>query len=254
MSRDDASGEQELRRRLSELEQADRRKLELWGLLAHDLANYVAPARMALHMLQEPRANSSTRKKAEALLGSHLEQMYKLIDTLRDVTRATDGTELNREETELAPIVSRAVCSIRTLLDERRHDLQVSIPEVAMRVWGDPNRLERVVTHLLHNAAMYSQPGCRISVSAQTEGDQLELRVRDTGMGIPPELLPHVFELFVRASPYRAHGSLGIGLALVRKLVELHGGTITAHSAGSGAGSEFVVRLPATRPGSRQTG
>jgi signal transduction histidine kinase len=243
--------EQELQRRLTELERADRRKLELLGVLAHDVANYVAPARMALHMLQDKQADEAARKRAEALLAGHLEQMYKLIDTLRDIARVTDGLPLNREDTELAPIVARAVSAVRGLVDERRHDLQVAIPPGDMRLFADAARVEQVLTQLLQNAATYSQAGGRIELSAQREGDQIALRVRDRGLGIAPDLLPHIFELFVRSGP-RMHGSLGIGLALARKLVELHGGTLTAHSDGPGTGSEFVVRLPA--PASRTAG
>ena len=173
--------------------------------------------------------------------------LARLVDDLMDVARISRGRiELRKEVVELAAIVARVVQTIGHSAGELRHDLAVSLPEQPVLLDADPTRLEQILWNLLSNAIKYTEPGGRISLTAGRQDGDLVLHVCDTGIGIPAEMLPHVFEMFSRAKPvsYRGEGGLGIGLGLVKNLVELHGGTIEAHSDGPDRGSEFLVRLP----------
>jgi CheY-like chemotaxis protein len=175
------------------------------------------------------------------------------VDDLLDVSRITRGkVTLARELLDLSTIINRAVETSRPLIDERRHKLTVAFPPEPARVEGDLTRLVQVVGNLLNNAAKYTDEGRQIWLEAAEEGDEAVIRVRDNGMGISADLLPHVFALFTQAerSLDRSHGGLGIGLTLVRHLVEMHGGRVEARSEGPGRGSEFIVRLPALAQGS----
>jgi CheY-like chemotaxis protein len=173
--------------------------------------------------------------------------LVRLIDDLMDVARISKGKlELHKEVVDLHTVVRQAVETARPQIDDRRHQLTVSLPNGPIRLEADPTRLEQVFWNLLNNAAKYTDPGGRIDLSAEAVGGQVAVRVRDTGVGIEPAMLPRLFQMFVQVGEHKEHaqGGLGIGLGLVRRLVEMHGGSITAHSEGRGRGSEFAVRLP----------
>ncbi len=174
--------------------------------------------------------------------------LARLVDDLMDVARINKGKiELRKEVLELAPIVAHAVESARVAIEGRGHHLAVTLPEESVRVEADPTRMEQVLDNLLSNASKYTDPGGRITLAVERRDGEVEIRVADTGIGIEPAMLPRIFEMFAQVDgrSARSGGGLGIGLGLVRSLVEMHGGTIKAHSAGPGTGSEFVVRLPA---------
>jgi signal transduction histidine kinase/ActR/RegA family two-component response regulator len=236
------------RQRLEEaLRQADRRKDEFLAMLAHELRNPLAPVRNALHILREHGADAEGVEALRAMMQRQIEHLSRLVDDLLDVSRITQGTiRLRKEVVELAPLVCHTVEALRPAVEARRLDLTVSLPEEPIRLQADPTRLEQVLTNLLANAAKFTALGGAIVLTAQRKDDGVELCVRDTGAGIAPEVLPHVFELFVQAERGldRSEGGLGIGLTLVQRLVELHGGTVQAASAGLGRGSEFSVWLP----------
>ena len=173
--------------------------------------------------------------------------LARLIDDLMDIARINRGKiELRKETLLLAPVVQRAIESVRWALERRGHHLAITLPEEPISLLADPTRLEQILGNLLNNSIKYTEPGGAIEVVVERQGCHVVVRVRDSGIGIEPELLPRIFDIFVQATDHRdrAQGGLGIGLSLVRRLVEMHGGNITAHSAGTGKGSEFVVRLP----------
>jgi CheY-like chemotaxis protein len=179
------------------------------------------------------------------MMERQVEHMARLVDDLLEVSRITRGTiELRREPVDLAGIVRAAVETSLPLIEAGGHKLEVIMPPDLLIVDGDPIRLTQVFANLLNNAAKYTDSGGRIVLTATREGDSLAISVRDNGLGIPPEVLPHVFDLFVQGHADRGQGGLGIGLTLARKLVEMQGGTISARSEGPGRGSEFIVRLP----------
>jgi CheY-like chemotaxis protein/two-component sensor histidine kinase len=176
--------------------------------------------------------------------------MVRLVDDLLDVSRVMRGKVVLRKETvELASVVARAVETAQPLIEAQGHELTIRLPDESLPLEADPVRLAQVIGNLLTNAAKYTEPGGRICLTAHRQGDLAVLCVRDTGIGIPPDMLPKVFDLFVQVdhSTTKAQGGLGIGLTLVKSLVEMHGGTVHAHSAGPCEGSEFVVRLPLSR-------
>jgi signal transduction histidine kinase len=160
------------------------------------------------------------------------------------------GIQLHHERLEMRGIVERALESTRPLIDRFKHELSVSLPSDPLWLEGDPTRLDQVIVNLLNNAAKYTDQGGQIRLITQQQGADIVVRIIDTGIGIAPELLPRVFDLFTQGDRTldRSQGGLGIGLSLVKKLVELHGGTVAVHSAGLGQGSEFIVRLPAVFP------
>jgi signal transduction histidine kinase len=183
------------------------------------------------------------------VIGRQVRHLVRLIDDLLDVSRITRGKiELRRATVDAEKVLAGAVAAVRGFVEDRRHRLDVSC-EPGLYLEADPTRLEQIVVNLLTNAAKYTEPGGEIRLTAARDADarQIVIRVRDTGVGIPTDQLPRMFELFVQGdrSLERAEGGLGIGLTLVRKLAEMHGGTALAHSDGPGQGSEFIVRLPA---------
>ncbi len=225
--------------------EADRRKDEFLDTLAHELRNPLASILNVLHLMTRSRGadHEADRAMAERLV----KHLARLVDDLLDVSRINKGKiELRKEVVELTPIVDRVVQVVSHAADERRHDLMVSLPEAPVLVNVDPTRLEQILWNLLSNAVKYTEPGGQIAVTARRHEGDLVLHVRDTGIGIPAEVLPHVFEMFSRIRPatYPGQGGVGIGLGLIKSLVELHGGTIEAHSDGLGKGSEFLVRMP----------
>lgn len=193
------------------------------------------------------RGDSSTERE-QAVIRRQVSHLTRLVDDLMDIARITRGrVVLKPSSTEVADIVQRAVEMAQPLFEERRHRLHVQQPDVPLRWWGDAARLVQVLTNLLTNAARYTPPEGEIWLDVQQEADELRFEVRDTGTGIRPEVLPHVFDLFYQSHACgadRAEGGLGLGLALVKNLVTLHGGMAEAHSDGSGRGSRFIVRLP----------
>jgi PAS domain S-box-containing protein len=231
----------------AQLREADRLKDEFLAMLAHELRNPLAPVRNALHVLKLPAADGEVLQQARNLAERQVQHMARLLDDLLDVSRISRGRiELHNELVDVTSLITRTVEAIRSLIEERRHELTVSLPPEPLRVLGDATRLEQVLTNLLNNAAKYTDPGGHIWMSAEREADEVVLRVRDTGIGISADMLPKIFDLFVQAERRldRSQGGVGIGLTLVHKLVKMHGGSITASSAGPGRGSEFTVRLP----------
>jgi PAS domain S-box-containing protein len=238
--------ERQLLEQAAALADLDRRKDEFLAMLSHELRNPLAPILNAVEVLQSERTENRRQQKAEAIIERQVGQLTHLVDELLDVSRTiTDRIQLRREQVAVSGIAERAVETVRPLLDQRQHELTVSLPPDPISVYGDAARLEQVVTNLLTNAAKYTNEGGHIWLSVQQEGDKAVLRVRDTGVGIAPAFLPHLFDLFTQAerSSDRSQGGLGIGLALVKRLVEMHEGTIGVSST-LGQGSEFVVSLP----------
>jgi len=226
-----------------DIRESDLRKDEFLAMLAHELRNPLAPVRSGLDLLE---ASGSDAAVVEPMR-RQVEHLVRLVDDLLDVSRITQGMiDLQREVLDLRRIAGAAVETSRPVLDAHDHSLQVSLPDEPLTVEGDPVRLTQVLTNLLNNAARYTDDGGQISLSAAREGSDAVLRVRDTGAGISGEMLSRIFDLFVQAdrSLDRAKGGLGIGLTLVRRLVEMHNGSVQAFSAGPGLGSEFVIRLP----------
>jgi PAS domain S-box-containing protein len=242
----------ELRRAEEALREADRRKDEFLAVLAHELRNPLAPIRYAVAMARKGGRPEAERLRAQAIIERQVEHMGRLLDDLLDVSRITRGTLILRRSTvDLAAVVAAAQESARPLIEARDHTLAVQLPSEMLRLVADPVRLAQVLANLLVNAAKYTDPGGRIELEARRKGGELIIAVRDNGIGISAEMMPRVFTLFAQASPAleRSEGGLGIGLALVRGLLELHGGSVSAHSGGAGQGSEFLVRLPIGNPG-----
>ena len=239
---------------LDELEQARdaiaasaQRKDEFLAMLAHELRNPLAPIRNALHLLSERAVPEEERVALRAMMTRQVDHMVRLVDDLVEVSRLSRGTiELRREAVEVADVLRNAIDLSRPLIDQGRHDVKLELPDTPLSVDADPVRLAQVFGNLLNNAAKYARSGGEIRIRAGRERDDVVVSVRDRGIGIEPDVLPHVFELFTqgRREAHRAQDGLGIGLTLVRSLVEMHGGSVSASSAGRGQGSEFVVRLP----------
>jgi PAS domain S-box-containing protein len=251
--------ERELRQRAEELARADRQKNEFLAMLAHELRNPLAPIDNALQVLRQGHTEPGQRETdldwAIELMSRQVRHMARLIDDLLDVSRITRGKiTLRRELIAPQALIAHAVESVQPLVTAKRHDLTVTLPPPGLPLFldADPARLEQVLCNLLNNAVKYTSEGGQIRLGAAVEdqGRTLAFRVSDNGIGIAPDVLPSVFELFRQAdrSLDRAQGGLGIGLTLVRTLVTMHDGTVQAHSAGIGQGSEFVVRLPLAAP------
>jgi PAS domain S-box-containing protein len=242
--------EEELQKRNEALQEADRNKDEFLAVLAHELRNPLAPVFSALSILEQDNLPDDTRRHAREIIDRQVRQLSRLVDELLDVSRITRGKiQLKKKPVDLQAIINSAVETCRPLIDAHKHELTVVVPPEPIWLEGDPTRIEQVIVNLLNNSAKYSKDASRITLTAELAGDKTVLAVQDTGIGIAPELLPHIFDLFTQAdrSLERSQGGLGIGLTLVRKLVELHDGTVEAHSEGIGKGSEFVIRLPALR-------
>ena len=230
-----------------ELSDLDRRKDEFLAMLSHELRNPLAAISNAVQLLRLQQGGENLiQQQARAIIERQTGQLKHLIDDLLEVSRITTGrVRLRRERVAMAGIVQAAVETVRPLIDQRKHELTVSLPPEPIWLNADASRMEQVVVNLLTNAAKYPDEGGHIALTVQQEVGACVLRVRDTGVGIPAELLPHIFDLFMQAERLmdRSQGGLGIGLSLVRRLVELHGGTVEVSSE-PGQGSEFVVRLP----------
>jgi PAS domain S-box-containing protein len=239
--------EEELRRLTAELSEADRRKDEFLATLAHELRNPLAPIRNGLQVLRLAGTNGEAVEQTRTMMDRQLSQMVRLVDDLLDVSRITrNKLELRKEPVELSAVVNSAVETSRPLIEACNHELTVTLPPSPIYLEADLTRLAQVFSNLLNNAARYTERGGHIGLTAKKQEKEVLVAVQDDGIGIRPDMLPKVFELFTQAdrSLERAHGGLGIGLTLVKRLVEMHGGTVEARSQGQDHGSEFVVRLP----------
>jgi signal transduction histidine kinase len=241
----------ERQRAQSALQDADQRKDEFLAMLSHELRNPLAAIDGAVRLMQHKNLFDPQLAWARDVLGRQLEHLGRLIDDLLDISRISRGKiTLRREPVDLVTVIARAVETVRPLIETRKHELRVQMPDQGVRLHGDLVRLTQVVSNLLTNSAKYSDDGSRIELLVSTlsgeDGEQIEIRVRDSGIGIAPDQLGQVFELFRQLeNPLaRKEGGLGVGLALARGLVEMHGGQIEANSPGVGRGSEFIVRLP----------
>jgi PAS domain S-box-containing protein len=229
------------------LREENRRKTEFLAMLAHELRNPLAPIINAVEILRVRDAADPIARKQRDVIARNARHLARLVDDLLEVSRINEGKiALRRVRVELAEVVEQAVTSARVLIEERRHRLAVSVPPEPLVLEADPTRLVQVLVNLLNNAAKYTPEGGEISLSASREDGEAVVRVRDNGVGMNPDLQERVFDLFVQGERNlaRTEGGLGVGLTLSRRLVELHGGTISARSDGPGRGSEFTVRLP----------
>jgi PAS domain S-box-containing protein len=229
------------------LQEADRRKDEFLATLAHELRNPLAPIRNSLHLLRLSSDLSPALSQVRDIMERQVNHMVRLIDDLLDVSRISRGKiELRKEFVELATIVSTAVEANRPLVESAGHQLALSLPAQPIFLEADPVRLAQIIGNLINNAAKYTPAGGQIWFTAQVEGAEVVLSVRDDGLGISSEMLPRVFDMFAQLDHTisRSQGGLGIGLTLTKSFVEMHGGRIEARSEGTGCGSEFVVRLP----------
>ena len=236
-----------LRESQARLKEADRRKDEFLATLAHELRNPLAPIRNALQIMRLTH-EAVIHENARSIIERQLQQMIHLVDDLLDVSRISQGkVELRREHADLATVVQAAVETSRPLIDAGKHELTLRLPPPgALIVDVDVARITQVIANLLNNAAKYTPQQGRIEIAAERANDHARISVKDSGVGIPTEMLPQVFEIFAQIDRTleRAQGGLGIGLALVKSLVELHGGSVEVHSPGQGHGSKFVVNLP----------
>lgn len=238
------------------LREADRRKDEFLATLAHELRNPLAPIRNAAELLRLNAADDRQRERAREIISRQVRRMGLLLDDLLDVSRITQQRlVLKKENVSLAAVVSTAIETARPMIDSKQHSLRVSLPSESVEIEADPLRLSQALSNLLHNAAKYTDPRGAIQLSAVVTAAELRIDVSDSGIGIDPRVLPAIFQMFTQVdSPIdRAEGGLGIGLALVKGLVALHGGTVEAVSAGAGRGSTFTIRLPGPRIGARQS-
>jgi CheY-like chemotaxis protein len=213
-------------------------------------ATRTAPLRNSLHILQLSTSSNPAAEQVCEMMERQMGHLVRLVDDLMEVSRITRGkVELRLEPTELAAVIRSAVEASRPLIDASHHQLAITVPPERLIINGDLVRLSQVVSNLINNAAKYMDDGGQIWLGAKQQGDIVRISVRDTGIGIPAEMLPHIFKMFTQVdrSTRQAQGGLGIGLTLVRTLVEMHGGQVEAHSLGVGQGSEFVIQLPLSK-------
>ncbi|HEU4459082.1 MAG TPA: HAMP domain-containing sensor histidine kinase [Methylibium sp.] len=229
------------------LAEEDRRKDRFLAVLSHELRNPLAPIRTAATLLTMPGVPEADRARACEIVKRQSGHMARLLDDLLDIGRVTRGKlVLQRRSVELREVIDAAIETARSRIEERRHAFAVTLPDAACRLEADPLRLAQLIANLLTNAAKFTEPGGRLSLTAERAGSLVAIRVRDDGIGIEPGALESIFDMFSQAhgDASRAQGGLGIGLALARGLAELHGGSLAAFSAGPGHGSEFVLKLP----------
>jgi signal transduction histidine kinase len=234
-------------RQAEALREADRRKDDFLAMLAHELRNPLAPIRNGLEILRLSDGDADSVRRTQAMMHRQVEHLSRLVDDLLDVSRITRGkAELRLQPIDLKSVLTRAVETVRPLIDARKHRLVVSQPTRPVWISGDLARMTQVVANLLTNAAKYSENDGHIDLVLEEDESSAFVTVRDTGVGIPTEMLPRVFDLFTQLGRTldRSDGGLGIGLTLVKSLVEMHGGSVSAASEGPGRGSEFAVRLP----------
>jgi PAS domain S-box-containing protein len=236
-------------RKLSEAELRDtaRRKDEFLATLSHELRNPLAPIRTAIEVMRLAREDREALEKARVTVERQLQHLVRITDDLLDVSRISqDKVWLRRERIDVRSVIQNAIETTRPFLDTQAHSLIVQLPEAPLWVDGDFTRLVQSIANLLNNAAKYTDPGGRIEVAAAQDRSNAIVSVTDTGIGIESHMLPRIFDMFMQVQEFhnRTHGGLGIGLSLAKRFIELHGGTLDAHSEGSGHGSTFVVRIP----------
>jgi PAS domain S-box-containing protein len=244
--------EERLQEATERLKEADRRKDEFLAMLAHELRNPLAPLRAGLDVLRRTGRQGPAVEKIQGIMERQVEHLVRLVDDLLEVSRINRGViELKKEWVDLTSVVSNAAEACRQLIEARKLEFRLALPGEPLWIEADPVRIAQVVSNLLNNAAKYTDPGGRIELQVKLQGDEAIMTVADTGIGIPADMLTHVFDLFAQVdrTVRRAQGGLGIGLALVRDLVRLHGGDVTAESQGEGLGSRFLVRLPLAAAG-----
>ncbi len=235
------------RKRADGLAEANRNREEFMALLSHELRSPLSPIINAVNILRQMKTNDPIIEQAGTVINRQVGRMVRLVDDLLDISRITKGKlRLTKEQLDLRVAVSRAAETARPFMDARKHDFSISLPIKPVWVQADPARMEQVVVNLLNNAAKYTESGGLIRMTVDQEGAEAAIRVRDNGVGIAPELLPHIFELFtqVDGSLGRSYGGLGIGLALASNLVSMHDGVLRASSAGPDQGCEFTIKLP----------
>jgi PAS domain S-box-containing protein len=240
-------GASKIARDITARKEEDRRKSEFLALLAHELRNPLAPMRNGLQVLRLAGNNRAEAERARTLMERQLQHLVRLVDDLLDVSRISRGKlRLRKERITVQAAAEHALEVCGQVVKDQGHELMVRLPEEPVYVDADRTRLAQALCNLLTNAAKYSDPGSRIWLTAERQGGEAVLRVKDTGIGIPPDLLPRVFDLFMQVdrSLEKSQGGLGVGLTIVKRLVEMHGGSVEAHSEGPGRGSEFVIRLP----------
>lgn len=239
--------EQQMHDMMTELKQTDRRKDEFLAMLAHELRGPLAPLRNGLQLLKRPDITPEQVRQIRAAMERQLNQMVRLVNDLIDANRITrNKLDLRSELVDLAAVIQQSIETCQPLADAARHQISVALPSRPRYLNADPARLTQVFANILHNACKYTEPGGRIWISVQLTDDEVSVHFKDTGVGIPANKLGSIFELFTQVdrTPERSQGGLGIGLSLVKRLVEMHGGSVKAFSEGPGRGSEFVVRLP----------
>ena len=243
--------EDNLRRLAADLSETDRRKDEFLATLAHELRSPLAPLLNMLEVMKRSEGDTGTLRRARATIERQLGQLVRLVDDLLDLNRITHNRlELRRSDVDLSPVIHQAVEVSRPIADAAGHEIRLSLPAEPIHLHADAARLAQVFGNLLNNSCKYTRPGGTISIAAERRGEAAIVSVRDNGIGIPQNKLESIFEMFTQVDPSleRSQGGLGIGLTLVKRLVQLHGGSIEAKSAGNGRGSEFVVTLPAGVP------
>jgi CheY-like chemotaxis protein len=246
---------------MAELKAGDRRKDQFLATLAHEIRGPLAPIRNGLEILKRTQPGDPRADQARAAMDRQMSQVERLVEDLLDLSRITHNRlELRRRRVDLRPAIEQAIEACRLLADRFGHELRVTLPESPVYVHGDTARITQVITNLLSNACKYTEPPGAIELTVRTEGGQAVISVKDNGIGITTEMLPRVFEPFAQThqAVSRSQGGLGIGLALVKQLVEMHQGTVEAFSAGANKGSEFLIRLPLMRaeaavPGDAET-
>ena len=233
-------------RLVEKLKETDRRKDEFLATLAHELRNPLAPVLNSTAVIRQSGDDRDLIDRATAIMDRQLSHMVRLVDDLLDAARITTGKlELRKARVELSTLLTNAVEANRPLIDQMGHELTVALPPMTY-VYGDPVRLTQVISNLLNNAAKYTDKGGQIVLAAAQQGDEAVITIKDSGVGIPADMQRRIFDTFAQVdrSLTRSQGGLGLGLTLVKQLIELHGGTVSVHSDGLGTGSEFTVRLP----------
>jgi signal transduction histidine kinase len=241
----------ERKRAVAALREADRRKDEFLATLSHELRNPLAPIRTALEVMRLAADDPALVEKARATMERQLTHLVRLTDDLLDVSRITrNKMELRRERIDLRSALHSAIEATRSLLDAQEHTVALKLPALPLWVDADLTRMSQVFSNLIHNSAKYTDRGGRIEITATAADVTATVTIADNGIGVPPGMLPRIFDMFTQLQPHRdrTYGGLGIGLALARRLVELHGGTITAHSDGIGRGTTMAVAIPLAAP------
>ena len=236
-----------LRNRVQQLDADGRRKDVFLGTLSHELRNPLAPLTNAVRIIRSSSDAPDDVEHAVRIIERQTALLQRLVDDLLDVVRVGEGkVQLQRESLVLNDILRQALESARALIEQRKHEVDLVLPEGDIRVQGDADRLMQVFVNLLNNAAKYTPPGGHVWIQLTTEGQEAVTHVRDTGIGIPTDMLPRIFDLFTQVDSSRAYsqGGLGIGLSLVKSFIALHGGSVQVRSDGEGKGAEFSVRLP----------